>query len=114
MLASGKWLRSPSASALLLAFGAFCQTPIDAFASVADTDFAKRCAQPNVVKCVGFDKAADVAGRYGSNSGIMAGHTLPALDTSVKASGGSSLKFTIPSNSPADSSGSYFTNFSTN
>jgi len=34
------------------------------------------------------------------------------LDTSVKASGASSLKFTIPSNSPADTSGSYFTNFS--
>jgi hypothetical protein len=34
------------------------------------------------------------------------------LDTSVKASGASSLKFTIPSNSGADTSGSYFANFS--
>ena len=30
----------------------------------------------------------------------------------ISASGGSSLKFTVPSNSAANSSGSYFTNFS--
>jgi len=62
---------------------------------------------------VGFDSAADIAGMYGSNSGILSGATTPVLDASVKASGASSLKFTIPSNSPADTSGSFFTNFST-
>jgi len=34
------------------------------------------------------------------------------LDATIKASGASSLKMTIPSNSGADTSGSYFTNFS--
>ena len=34
------------------------------------------------------------------------------MDTAVKASGNGSLKFTIPSNSGSDTSGTYFTNFS--
>jgi hypothetical protein len=62
---------------------------------------------------VGFDSATDIAGTYGNNSGILSGATTPVLDTSVKASGASSLKFTIPSLSGADTSGSFFTNFST-
>ncbi len=65
-----------------------------------------------MIKCVSFDAAADIAGTYGNNSGILSGDTTPVLDTSVKASGNSSLKFTIPSNSGSDTSGSYFTNFS--
>jgi hypothetical protein len=65
-----------------------------------------------VVKCIGFDSAADIAGGYGSNSGVFAGDdSAPSLDTSVAASGASSLKFTIKSSS-ANSAGSYFTNFS--
>ena len=86
-------------------------------------DFSTRCAQPGVVKCVGFDDVADFNtggsnGAYGQNSGILAPWSVPSdltratRDTSVKASGGSSLRFTIPSNSPSDSSGAYFTNFS--
>jgi hypothetical protein len=74
--------------------------------------FTARCQQPGVIKCVGFDSASDIMGGYGSNSGIFSGATTPALDTSVKASGASSLKFTIPPFSGADTSGSYFTNFS--
>ena len=61
---------------------------------------------------MGFDAAGDITGTYGNNSGILSGASTPALDTTVKASGTSSLKFTIPSNSPADTSGSFFTNFS--
>jgi hypothetical protein len=87
-------------------------------------DFSTRCAQAGVIKCVGFDDAADFStgsggtnGAYSFNSGIMpasgtADYTRAARDTSVKASGSSSLKFTIPSNSGSDTSGSYFTNFS--
>ena len=75
-------------------------------------DFPTRCAQSGVVKCVGFDNAADIAGGYGSNSGIFAGgDSAPVLDSSVAASGSSSLKFTVKS-SDANSAGSYFTNFS--
>src|SRR5215467_3653513 len=68
--------------------------------------FAERCAQPGVVKCVGFDSAADLGDptgdNYGKNSGIMmnAGQenpVLPVIDSSQKASGNGSLKFTIPS-----------------
>src|SRR6476646_9714858 len=62
--------------------------------------FTTRCSQPGVLKCVGFDSAADITGTYGDNSGILSGATTPVLDTSVRASGASSLKFTIPSNSP--------------
>jgi hypothetical protein len=87
-------------------------------------DFATRCVQPGVIKCVGFDDVSDfnigsggTAGAYGQNSGIFppsgtSDYTRATRDTTVKASGNSSLKFTIPANSSADSSGSYFTNFS--
>jgi hypothetical protein len=78
----------------------------------AADDFAVRCQTTGVIKCVGFDSSADITGGWGSPHGITSGAATPALDTSVKASGNSSLKFTIPSNSPADSSGTYFTNFS--
>jgi hypothetical protein len=50
---------------------------------------------------------------FGDNSGILSGASTPVLDASVKASGASSLKFTIPTNTPADTSGSFFANFST-
>jgi hypothetical protein len=86
--------------------------------------FVERCVQPGVVKCVGFDSSTELSlgsggvnGAYGFNSGIMppsgtADYTRATLDTTVKASGGGALKFTIPANSPSDSSGAYFINFS--
>lgn len=84
--------------------------------------FATRCADTNVIKCVGFDDPADfniggggTGGAYGSNSGILpvgSDYSLSGQDTSIKASGAGSLRFTIPSNSYANTSGSYFTNFS--
>ncbi len=86
--------------------------------------FTERCAQTGVIKCVGFDSQADfnvggggTGGAYGQNSGILppwgtTDFTRAAMDTAVKASGTGSLKFTIPSNSGADTSGSWFTNFS--
>ena len=90
--------------------------------SPADQDFARRCAQPDVVRCVGFDDAADFStgsggtqGAYGANAGILPSGTdysRAVRDVGISASGGSSLKFIVPSNSAANSSGSYFTNFS--
>jgi hypothetical protein len=74
--------------------------------------FGQKCAQPGVVKCVGFDSPADLTGTYGDNSGTLPGDHVPEIDFTVKASGSGSLKFTVPSNSAANSSGSYFTNFS--
>ena len=75
-------------------------------------DFQTRCSSAGVVRCVGFDTASDIAGTWGNNVGIMSGAVAPGLDTTVKASGNSSLKFTIPSLSSAGASGSYFANFS--
>jgi hypothetical protein len=77
------------------------------------SDFQGRCSNPGVIRCVGFDSPADIAGTYGDVSGIMSGATRPSLDTVIKASGNSSLRFTVPPRSAADTSGSYFTNFST-
>lgn len=75
-------------------------------------DFQTRCSAPGVVKCVSFDQASDISGGFGENSGIMPGtNNQPQLDTAVKASGNSSLKFTVTTSS-ANSGGSYFTNFS--
>jgi len=81
-------------------------------AAEPEDDFAARCAQADVVKCVGFDDAAVIAGNSESNSGVLSGATTPTLDESTRASGTSSLMFEIPSDTGADTSGSYFTNFS--
>lgn|GEM_PF-1081190 len=78
----------------------------------APSDFTTRCQAPGVIKCVGFDQPSDIAGDWQSNSGITPGNTTPELDGNTKASGNSSIKFTVPSNSGSDPSGSYFTNFS--
>ena len=87
-------------------------------------DFARRCAQPGVVRCIGFDDAADfntgkggINGAYGLDSGILppsgsSDYTRASRDNSMSASGPSSLRFTIPALSSADTSGAYFANFS--
>lgn len=81
--------------------------------STGQGDFGTRCQSPGVVRCVGFDAASDITGTWGSNSGVLAGsQTSPVLATDFTASGASSLKFTIPSQSGAGAAGSYFTNFS--
>ena len=83
-------------------------------ASPAAADFTARCTRPGVIRCVGFDDESTIRGRYWtlSRSGITGGVADPTIDRAVFASGGGSLKFTIPSNSDANSSGSFFTNFS--
>jgi hypothetical protein len=96
--------------------------------------FAQKCAQPDVINCFGFDDDAALrfnwpkgtvcdnafAGKQwydfsASRSGL--GNTAatvqngrcvyPIIDTTVKKSGAGALKFTVPSNSGANSSG-YF------
>jgi len=69
-----------------------------------DADFQARCSAPGVVKCVGFDSAADIDPFIYPDSG---GVLRAARDTSVKASGSSSLRFEIPSRSGANSSGNW-------
>jgi len=80
--------------------------------------FATRCAQPGVVRCIGFDAATDfpTGSAATSDTGYLpdgSGSYAQILrDTSIKASGNSSLRFTIPSNSAANSSGAFWANFS--
>jgi hypothetical protein len=81
-------------------------------APASTVDFQTRCSSPGVLRCIGFDSPSDITGVWGDNTGVFPGTALPALDATVKASGNSSLKFTIPSLSGANSSGSYFANFS--
>jgi hypothetical protein len=59
-----------------------------------------------VIVCVGFDAPADVAQNtylFAAGDGVFRG----TLDTSTYASGGSSLKFTVPSLGGANSAGSW-------
>lgn len=100
------------ASLLVCAHKAKMSLAAETLPSPATLDFQRRCSNPGVIKCVGFDKPEDISGHYGLASGIQIGASAPALDTEIKASGNSSLKFTIPSQSPANTSGAYFTNFS--
>jgi chitodextrinase len=76
--------------------------------STALQDFQTRCAQTGVIVCQGFDDPAVFAvakwpasGLYPSGGGNLGG----SMDTTIAASGAGSLKFTIPSNGPADSAG---------
>jgi Bacterial Ig domain len=79
------------------------------------SSFAARCSAPGVVRCIGFDVPADIAGVYGDNKGTTPGdpNAPITIDTTTFASGGGSLKFVIPSQSGEGASGAFFTNFST-
>jgi hypothetical protein len=81
--------------------------------SGGSADFQTRCTAAGVVRCIGFDSVSDIAGKWGDNTGILTGDAIPVLDNTVAASGTSSLKFTVPSLSGANSSASYWANFST-
>lgn len=86
-------------------------------------DFEIRCQDPAVIRCYGFDDLNDLERGDPHNWGHGSSRMLPgptdlcsqnqcyALDMKVKASGTSSLRFEIPSNSPADTSGSFKLNF---
>lgn len=90
------------------------------------SDFQARCNGRGVVRCFGFDTTVDfdtgiggVNGAYGRNWGIIppsgtSDYTRAVQDASTFASGGGSIRFTIPSNSPSDMAGSWHTNFSGN
>lgn len=96
----------------------------------ATTNYQTRILGRGVFKTFGFDNAALDRGTVGA-SGFGANYgtyyngqgtgdpcptsgsiQCPVIDTSIKASGASSLKFTIPTNSGAGGSGQWFTNFS--
>jgi hypothetical protein len=72
--------------------------------------FEQRCADPATVRCVGFDSPAEVD-RFvypPASTNTKRGQVV----TDVKASGAGSLRFEVPSNTSADTSGTYWQNFS--
>jgi hypothetical protein len=71
-------------------------------------DYRARCASPGVIRCVGFDSPSDIRGHVDPNAD---GSVYPVIDNMLAASGGGSLKFTVPSHSTANSSGQYWTEF---
>lgn len=78
---------------------------------VAAADFAARCQGSGVVRCFTFDSQAEVQPHlFPTWDNVYRGQ----VDTNVKASGAGSLRFEIPSNSPANSSGSFWLNFADN
>ncbi len=66
-------------------------------------DFASRCAAPGVVKCVGFDDDGDFSRDFLNPA--WDGRIRATRDTTIKASGESSLRFDIPSRSAANAAG---------
>jgi hypothetical protein len=72
--------------------------------------FAERCAEPAVVKCIGFDSQSETDPFIFAPSGSSAKRG--QIVTDVKASGAGSLRFEIPPYTSADTSGGYWQNFS--
>lgn len=79
-------------------------------APAARLTFEQRCADPAVVKCVGFDDPGEVEPFVDPPYGKT--EKRGRLVTDIKASGAGSLRFEIPSNTPSDTSGSYRRDFS--
>ena len=90
------------------------------------SNFVARCSDPAVIRCYDFDSLSDletgnpndfgegVNRMYdpsGGGASLCTGSQCYALDSSVKVSGASSLRFEVPSNSGADTSGSFRLNF---
>jgi hypothetical protein len=100
---SGKTVLLAAVLALYPAGYLFAQSRPD-----PDADFKARCGAPGVVRCVGFDFAADVKPHLDP---AWDGIYRADVDSTVKASGGGSLRFTIPTRSGANSSGDYWLEF---
>jgi hypothetical protein len=83
-------------------------------ADTADADFLARSSAPTVLRSFGFNSAGDLGGAFGANFGTVPGTGTVGLDTTVKASGASSLKFGLLAGGHANGGGnssSWFTNF---
>lgn len=78
--------------------------------------YTQRCLAPGTIMCHGYDSPAEFTGstREGTAYIDTTGASTPTRSTSTKASGMSSVFMTVPSNSPANSSGSIHDNFRDN
>ena len=76
----------------------------------ADVDFQTRCSASGVLVCKGFDSASDFVPAIWPNPGLYPagdGAFRGTLDSTVKASGGGSLRFEIPGGTGANSAGQW-------
>jgi hypothetical protein len=73
-----------------------------------DEDFKSRCKTPGVIRCFGFDSEDEVKPHLNP---AWDGVYRAEVDTSTKASDGGSLRFTIPTKSPANTSGNFWLDF---
>lgn len=94
---------------LLILLSAGCATN-GADLNAGGLTFEERCAQPGVVKCVGFDSQEQTDPFIFPPYGMTLKRARVVTD--IKASGAGSLRFEIPSNTGADTSGSFWQNFS--
>ncbi len=82
--------------------------------AAGDPDFQKRCTAAGVIQCMGFDSLTDFTPATYPNSGLYPagdGQFRGTMDTTTKASGNGSLKFTIPGGSDANSAGFWWQKF---
>jgi hypothetical protein len=96
-------------AALALVFAACATGDVPPDGGVA-MSFEERCAQPGVVKCLGFDSQEQTDPFIYPPWGLTTKRA--RIVTDVKASGAGSLRFDIPSNTGSDTSGSFWQNFS--
>jgi hypothetical protein len=109
---------STSASPVMLARCAFVMSLLVFLSGCSGTqphpaprmDFKARCAASSVVRCFGFDSSAETDSHVYPPWGQTAKRGVVVGD--VKASGAGSLRFEIPSRSGADTSGTFWLNFS--
>jgi hypothetical protein len=76
---------------------------------IVPMSFALRCAQPGVVKCVGFDSVEETRPYIYPPYGLTVERA--GIVNDIKASGAGSLRFEIPTNTGSDTSGSFWQNF---
>jgi hypothetical protein len=98
------------AAVALLATTAACASGPPPPPAPAPLAYEQRCADPAVVRCVGFDSVGEVDPFVYPPWGLT--EKRGRFVTDVKASGVGSLRFEIPSNTGQDTSGSYARNFS--
>jgi len=103
----GTVVRAPAIAVAALAGCAGCADPEPPPPAPPDAgpvtgDFAARCAGPGVVRCMGFDTDATIAGRV-----LDAWDNMPhaSIDPDVAATGAGSLRFDLPTRSGPSAAG---------
>ena len=78
----------------------------------ATAEFSKRCSRPEVVRCFGFDNQTQTDAYIDPPSWQKVKRARVVQD--IRASGNGSLRFEVPFGSGANTSGSFWLNFSDN